>query len=105
MHDKLPEAEYRLCARPVHANWSKYWGGRGLKKQFFVPGAHMKRVSMSILCVCMKQGKKRQKQLWRTQFKLGLKPYLRLDLAVGRLIITSVRVSTHEWTSVGIYLS
>ena len=36
MNELLPEAEHRLCARHIYANWSKVWGGRELKKQFFI---------------------------------------------------------------------
>ena len=36
MNELLPETEHRLCARHIYANWSKVWGGRELKKQFFV---------------------------------------------------------------------
>ncbi|XP_028752688.1 uncharacterized protein LOC114712337 [Neltuma alba] len=31
----LPEAEHRLCARHIYANWSKQWRGKELKKMFF----------------------------------------------------------------------
>ena len=31
----FPEAEHRLCARHIYANWSKRWRGRELKKRFF----------------------------------------------------------------------
>ncbi|XP_028803229.1 uncharacterized protein LOC114758344 [Neltuma alba] len=33
--DVLPEAEHRLCARHIYANWSKRWHSGQLKKTFF----------------------------------------------------------------------
>ncbi|XP_028788217.1 uncharacterized protein LOC114744193 [Neltuma alba] len=31
----LPEAEHRLCARHIYANWSKRWRGNEMKKKIF----------------------------------------------------------------------
>lgn len=35
MKEVLPDAEHRLCARHIYANWSKAWRGGVMKERFF----------------------------------------------------------------------